>query len=702
LEAEYRTELAAIPATLASTSENLGLPFNRAAELSEVAGKIVVLEGVLADNDDADNVESHDLPVIVPMDVLRQLLTTDSKGNPLVRWADMNPGDVVSGVGKAGLWEVAHDEELRKVLIPQGKTLEDGDDRMGIDYSKEYPLISRPLKNATVMERAAMDVTGFDDIVRGPSKLEPTQRIRLFGRFLENGSEQKRYNVEPENLAGIVVGGETPYNEHAIRLEDGREGTFKLEGYRSPIIRYGVRDPQKELALMAAEAQKTAERDSFTLLRELLPGDVVSEDIPEIGVKAGDVATAGFGVVAFRDPDTGAQRPQPVYKYTARALNWRPGREVTPEEMNKLFPEGAAQTAGTLRVGDRLVSTDLNKKATLTNDVVITAVSGGPLIAFSYRDASDAKATQQDCKRKDDQAVTVLGRRYGALTDLELLRLAVPTSEYANVDLTDPRLLATVMGVERANSRNLRNELLVGTLVSSTSEMVSRGWNNDVLETTLQLRVIDEIETITLRGETRDIVKLPDGMKWATLDFTGLPQVNELFDEPTDHESDDVDEALWETMQVFAREANAETAALLADSPETVEPGSPEWKQAANEVLDRRTSPLDEEDAKKLADTALRSQPTAPTPERLGDLQNGPTATTIGLGATIVNSAGERFTVMSKEVKELEIWIDLRNIQTKKVMSLQFGHHYPFKLAQEEPAVDSGDWRPDPPSIGIE
>ncbi|MBK5238707.1 MAG: hypothetical protein JJE28_06310 [Actinomycetales bacterium] len=453
---------------------------------------------------------------------------------------------------------------------------------------------------------------------------------------------------------------------------------------------------------MAAEAQNKAERNSFTLLQELLPGDVVSEDIPEIGVKAGDVATAGFGVVSFRDPDTGVQRSQPSYKYTARALKWRPGREATPEEMGKLFPEGGAQAAGTLRVGDRLVSTDLNKKATLTNDVVITSVSGGPLISFSYRDASDSKATQQDCKRKDDQAVTVLGRRYGALTDLELLRLAVPTSEYANVELTDPRLLATVMGVERNNSRNLRNELLVGTLVSATSEMVSRGWNNDVLETTLHLRVIDDIETITLRGETRDIVKLPDDMKWATLDYTGLPYVNELFDEPTDHESDDVDEALWETMQEFARQANAETAALLVDSSEVVEPGSPEWEQAANEVLDRRSSPLDEEDAKMAGDTAPLLQQNTPTQERLGDLQNGPTARTIGLGATIVNSAGERFTVMSKEIRDLEIWIDLRNTQTKRLMSLQFGHHYPFKLAPEEPAVDSGDWRPEPPSIGIE
>lgn len=297
---------------------------------------------------------------------------------------------------------------------------------IGYSLPDKFELVSRRLDALTPVEVAAYDLPLTDQIASGVEAVQIGDVVTVQGTVGSSQADIHGTLVERHHIA-------VPYGFSKFELDIQTENdvvTVLVGGRDIAIVRHNVLDPAEEAlnAVRAAEAEQ--ERRRMVTSTTLMPGDVLLEDVPGFGLQ-GDVFMPKFRdetyrpQTSFRDPATGATR-EVQGTYEPRPLEIQQGRELSRDELALLFGEISVVSIGELRRGDRVLSTDLNPKATIAEEVHIVSIGFGPRHDVEYRPVNAPWEYPRTAIRMDAQEIPLLGRRYGALDDLEFSILQNP------------------------------------------------------------------------------------------------------------------------------------------------------------------------------------------------------------------------------------------------------------------------------------
>lgn len=401
--------------------------FPRQKDLDEAKAKMEALGDDLGlnmatDPDDALNLEQATEVTTLDGAELTQLY----KDTASVRGRDLRVGDVVSGVGKAGTWRVTAGGQWDIELAKAGASDSTDESTLSLRGNDEVVLITRDHSALNEMERMLLNVPETDLVVWDRRVPADGHQVSMWGRPMRYERQHwiTTHDAEPELLTGELVRDEPLW---IITDSQGKQNRVEVRGYGqlpTPVILHNVRDPEAEALEAVARAVREAE-DAETLRKsDLLPGDTLLEDVPELGHRGDVISFHRYGSYSLVDPHSGMERKLGHYK--PQRVKVQEGRKLAEHEIAALYENGLTFDVNELRVGDVVVSTEVDRKATIKNDVVITSVNRGGLVGLTYRPVDEPRAESTSCKRKSGADVTVLSRRYGALDNVERAKLRAP------------------------------------------------------------------------------------------------------------------------------------------------------------------------------------------------------------------------------------------------------------------------------------
>ncbi|WP_139244496.1 DEAD/DEAH box helicase family protein [Arthrobacter alpinus] len=401
--------------------------FPRQKDLDEAKAKMEALGDDLGLNmatapDDALNLEQATEVTTLDGAELTQLY----KDTASVRGRDLRVGDVVSGVGKAGTWRVTASGQWDVELAKAGASDSTDESTLSLRGNDEVVLITRDHSALNEMECMLLNVPETDLVVWDRRVPADGHQVSMWGRPMRYERQHwiTTHDAEPELLTGELVRDEPLW---IVTDSHGKQSRVEVRGYgqlATPVILHNVRDPEAEALEAVARAVREAE-DAATLRKsDLLPGDTLLEDVPELGHRGDVISFHRYGSYSLVDPHSGMERKLGHYK--PQRVKVQEGRKLAEHEIAALYENGLTFDVNELRVGDVVVSTEIDRKATIKNDVVITSVNRGGLVGIRYRPVDEPRAESTSCKRKSGADVTVLSRRYGALDNVERAKLRAP------------------------------------------------------------------------------------------------------------------------------------------------------------------------------------------------------------------------------------------------------------------------------------
>lgn len=407
-------------------SMNLDQPYGEAALLKEKREAAAALREKLGMPEiaNADEFELDTEPMVLAEELSR---FTDPVN---IRAHQLRIGDVIELRGnKKGTFEVLETSTVggRYLLLPTdaGDDVEPTD--MGHHIMDRIELVSRRVNALSLLEKAAHELPATDAIAESLDAVAVGETITVRGKIGKVESEIRGVLKKSKHVS-------VPYGHSSAELSietDAGLQKIVVSTFKPGIVRHGVLDPVEEARKAQAQAAAEQERRSHVTSYTLLPGDVLLEDAPGLGLR-GDVVLTPFrepswGKPVFHDPATGTGRKMEG-KYEPRKVNTLTGRELTAAEMAALFPraDSSAFTVAELRRGDRVLSTDVNPKATIAEEVHILDIGYGPRHTIEYRPVAAPWESSTSVNRMDSQVVSLLGRRYGALDDFEFASLQNP------------------------------------------------------------------------------------------------------------------------------------------------------------------------------------------------------------------------------------------------------------------------------------
>ncbi|GAB2714178.1 hypothetical protein GCM10027038_10570 [Arthrobacter bambusae] len=399
-------------ATIPSLEETLTRPFEHAAELAAVQLKISDLMNDMGLNEDTED-PGAETPTVTG-EALSLFVADRSK----VQAGDLRPGDVVTGVTGRGqaLFRVESVAKYERTVLHELAETDEALEPVNLNSYTAVELVSRSQTVLTPFEKVFLNVPASDAVALSDGEVKSGERITLQRPVLD------RETGYPGGQTVMVTGTvEVRSTDWLVTDDTGKEHVFNYNrwGRGASVLRHGVLDPEK----LAAEAAEKKLHASFVHAKDFLPGDVLLEDIEGLGQR-GDVAIGGslYYGPRFADAMTGDAR-KTEGRYLPRPVQYQPGRFVTVEETERLFPEGYGATIEELRVGDVVPAHELDRNQARRDNVTVTAVGAGTMVDVSYR-FEDGETTT--CRRRCDQKISIHARRYGALTDLEKATLQAP------------------------------------------------------------------------------------------------------------------------------------------------------------------------------------------------------------------------------------------------------------------------------------
>ena len=160
-------------------------PFPRKQELADLRSRLIAVDAALHLSEDDDVAIAED-PRIDGEQLARVLPWLDEGRLGQMK---MCTGDVVTGIGKTGLWEVVDagvgSRHVRKVGAGEGS------ETVKLDYSKPYPLISRRVDQLTAMEARVLAAPETDRISTNAREIAQGDRVT----FVEIGRASCRERV---------------------------------------------------------------------------------------------------------------------------------------------------------------------------------------------------------------------------------------------------------------------------------------------------------------------------------------------------------------------------------------------------------------------------------------------------------------------------------------------------------------------------
>ena len=400
----------ALQASIPELENTLEQPFPHAEQLLTIQRDIEeLMRDMDLETESEDGVESD---ATVPSAVLNFAAGADRK----IPFDRLRAGDIVTGVPGRG------QSLFRAQTLPDDAgmslvTVADSDDEnlntLALRGYQDVQLVSRLEVSLTPFERsvAAMDET--DTMARTDHQVTAGERITLERRTTEGEPAMTTGDVE-------IVGG-----TWRVTDDTGNLWQFPISSWSShgPVIRHGVTGKEPK-----------AEPEAPTM--QPIVGDVLIEDVDHVG-RAGDVyLAAGYGSGRWSDPDTGQRSEQAGYRKPERGQIQR-GRPLTVAETTTLFPDGLGTDMRALRAGDVVSAHEIDRNQARKDNVTVERTGYGTMrdISYLFEDGSSGQ-----CRRREDQNITIHARRYGALTDYERATLQAPE----HVDEMPAEQLSTV------------------------------------------------------------------------------------------------------------------------------------------------------------------------------------------------------------------------------------------------------------------
>ncbi|MCT2090108.1 DEAD/DEAH box helicase family protein [Micrococcus terreus] len=241
-----------------------------------------------------------------------------------------------------------------------------------------------------------------------------TQRHRYISRVYGNSQTPRRVMMQHKADRALVEG---VFDGRSLVLEDGSVLSWQELDLGAGLIELDVTSPEEQAQQAALAAEKAAQRG----LHNLMPGEVLSQDVENLG-RAGDYIRLGpEGVVAI-SPDTGKARPH--QKWRVQTGGWSTDtsrvRVLTDQEKVRLYGAKTFKVAvSKLRRGDVVAAPEIDARAKTREPVTVIDTGWGNTVDITYQSGT----TQQSGKRHENTQVTVLDRAYGALDSHELLML---------------------------------------------------------------------------------------------------------------------------------------------------------------------------------------------------------------------------------------------------------------------------------------
>ncbi len=400
-------------ASIPSLEETLTRAFDHAAELAGVQLKITDLMNDMGLDQDEEDAATEAAAVMGPA---LAVFVPDLRK---VSVSDLRDGDIVTGINGKGqaLFRVGSVIRYERTMLHELAETDDTPEPLSLNPYTTVELVSRARTSLTPFERVFLEVAATDVVAGRDVEVKSGERITLERPALD--PETRQPTGKTVMTTGIV---EVSPNEWVVTDDRGIRHAFGYNRWGqagSPVLRHGVLDP----AEIAAEAAREAAESSAVRADMFLPGDVLLEDVPGLGV-AGDVAVGRslYHGPRFADPVTGTARDTQE-RYLPRPVDYQPGRFVTVEETTQLFGDGYGATVQELRCGDVVSAHQLDRNQARRDNVTVTGVGGGTMVDLNYRFEDGQTGS---CRRRSDQKISVHARRYGALTELEKASLQAP------------------------------------------------------------------------------------------------------------------------------------------------------------------------------------------------------------------------------------------------------------------------------------
>lgn len=291
----------------------------------------------------------------------------------------------------------------------------------------QMKLIERDWAQLTPMQQAVLDRdTDYDEHYRHMLDLDEGDRVRFVLRDDQN----------------TVVEG--TYQDRRFVTDNGQRFRQQDIDQTAGFIAVGKTSPEAQ----QAEAADRLQRAKLRTVSQLIPGEVLQEDVEGFGYTGDIVRSYELGRGRDRStfavsPDTGRARVMDLDERTPyRGRHWQmyPATMLSDAEKHAVFGgQYLDTTVGQLRPGDRVVSTELDDRAAVKETVTVLSVSGIDRKDLSYRDSNDVVHSSM---KMDTTTVRVHDRTKGALTSLELLQLNGHTT--ADTELVNTHLAETL------------------------------------------------------------------------------------------------------------------------------------------------------------------------------------------------------------------------------------------------------------------
>lgn len=511
-------------------SMNLDQPYGEAALLKEKREAAAVLREKLGmpEIGNADEFELDTEPMVLAEEISR---FTDPVN---IRAHQLRVGDVIELRGnKKGTFEVLETstDGGRYLLLPTdaGDDMEPTD--MGHHIMDRIDLVSRRVSALSLLEKAAHELPATDAIAESLNDVTVGETITVRGRIGKTDSEIRGVLKKSKHVS-------VPYGHSSAELSietDAGLQKIVVSTYKPGIVRHGVLDPVEEARKAQAQAAAEQDRRSHVTSHTLLPGDVLLGDAPGLGLRGDVVLTAfrepSWGKPVFHDPATGTGRKMEG-KYEPRKVETLTGRELTAAEMAALFPraDSSAFSVSELRRGDRVLSTDVNPKATIAEEVHILDIGYGPRHTIEYRPVAAPWESSTSVNRMETQTVSLLGRRYGALDDFEFASLQNPGHvDAVGLDQIDNNIEGswvefkgyTKRPATRWSREDQDTAFVRGRLVEATKESV-RGSQGNVDYFTLRVDVDGQHITVGSYDRNKPVIVFTSTDAPNPSDFRGM------------------------------------------------------------------------------------------------------------------------------------------------------------------------------------
>ncbi|WP_413543327.1 helicase-related protein [Citricoccus nitrophenolicus] len=398
-----RAELTKLTENIPAVEQALTQPFEHADELENLKREAAELAEDMAPTTEG----TDEAPVELTSGQLAKL-------GDLER-TDHRQGDVWN-VGKA-YWRVGfHTDEATGRSHPVCWPAEE--DRPA-DLTTATPAFSA-LRSGTLIARMSDQLKPLE---KEMLELDTTRHQRVDHLWQVPSQTGVRVRVQDRD-GGIVEG--TMADRQYLTTDSGERIRVNDLDTGPGIILVDATSPEQIAAEQAAAAAKAKQRTAH----DLLPGEILGEDIEHFGY-AGDVVrmeTSGYG--SYRpvavSPDTGRIRESTPWRVEAREWKTTPPLRLTDDQKAQLY--GASRFTATiedLRPGDVVAATDIDNHAQTREPVTITGISGDTTLNLRYRN----EQVTGEGKKRSESEVTVLDRTHGALTGHELLALVRPEAD---------------------------------------------------------------------------------------------------------------------------------------------------------------------------------------------------------------------------------------------------------------------------------